>query len=220
MIPDYFHASDASRADAVILAAGDYPTHLAPLEALRRASDRIICCDGAVDRLLREGLEPMAVVGDGDSISPEARGLLTDRLHIETEQDTNDLSKAVRYAAEKGLHRLLIVGATGRREDHTLGNISLLVDYMDSGFDVEMWTDYGVFTPSTGSQTFASQAGQQLSIFCMDTEPLTLRDVRWPLAGRRITRWWQATLNEATTDTFRTETAGRIIVFRSFIINP
>lgn len=74
--------------------------------------------------------------------------------------------------------------------------------------------------PSTGSQTFASQAGQQLSVFCMDAEPLTLRDVRWPLAGRRITRWWQATLNEATADTFRTETAGRIIVFRSFIITP
>ena len=215
MIPDYFHALDASRADAVILAAGDYPTHPAPLEALRRASDRIICCDGAVDRLLREGLEPMAVVGDGDSISPEARRLLTDRLHIETEQDTNDLSKAVRYAAGKGLRRLLIVGATGRREDHTLGNISLLADYMDRSIDVEMWTDYGVFTPSTGRRTFTSHTGQPLSIFCMDTKPLTLHNVRWPLDRQPITGWWQATLNEALADTYHTETAGRIVVFRT-----
>jgi len=115
------------------------------------------------------------------------------------------------------MRRLTILGATGRREDHTLGNISLLADYQARGLDVEMWTDYGVFTPATGCQTFASRAGQQVSVFCLDDAPLTLRDVRWPLEGRRITRWWQASLNEALTDTFRIETRGRVIVFRTYI---
>ena len=156
-------------------------------------------------------------MGDGDSISPEVRRRLSDRLHIESEQDTNDLSKAVRYAVSQGMRRLTILGATGRREDHTLGNISLLADYQARGLDVEMWTDYGVFTPATGCQTFASRAGQQVSVFCLDDAPLTLRDVRWPLEGRRITRWWQASLNEALTDTFRIETRGRVIVFRTYI---
>ncbi|ETK08111.1 hypothetical protein T230_07790, partial [Tannerella sp. oral taxon BU063 isolate Cell 1/3] len=94
---------------------------------------------------------------------------------------------------------------------------SLLADYQARGLDVEMWTDYGVFTPATGCQTFASRAGQQFSVFCLDDAPLILRDVRWPLEGRRITRWWQATLNEALTDTFRIETRGRVIVFRTYI---
>jgi len=62
----------------------------------------------------------------------------------------------------------------------------------------------------------ASYACQQLAVCCLDDAPLTLRDVRWPLEGRRITRWWQATLNEALTDTFRIETRGRIIVFRTY----
>ena len=215
---DFSGPQNASETDAVILAAGDFPTHPIPLGLLARAAEgRIICCDGAADRLLREGFTPLAVVGDGDSISPEARRRLSDRLHIESEQDTNDLSKAVRYAVSQGMRRLTILGATGRREDHTLGNISLLADYQARGLDVEMWTDYGVFTPATGCQTFASRAGQQVSVFCLDDAPLTLRDVRWPLEGRRITRWWQATLNEALTDTFRIETRGRIIVFRTYI---
>ncbi|ETK10826.1 hypothetical protein T230_01470, partial [Tannerella sp. oral taxon BU063 isolate Cell 1/3] len=86
---------NASETDAVILAAGDFPTHPIPLGLLARAAEgRIICCDGAADRLLREGFTPLAVVGDGDSISPEVRRRLSDRLHIESEQDTNDLSKA------------------------------------------------------------------------------------------------------------------------------
>ena len=217
IIPDFSEVQSTLRADAVILAAGDFPTHPIPLGMLTKAADRIICCDGAADRLLAAGFTPMAVVGDGDSISPEARERLSDRLHIESEQETNDLSKAVRYAVRQGMHRLLILGATGRREDHTLGNISLLADYQARGLDVEMWTDYGVFTPATGCQTFASRAGQQVSVFCLDDAPLTLRDVRWPLEGRRITRWWQATLNKALTDTFRIETRGRVIVFRTYI---
>ena len=216
IIPDFSEVQSTLRADAVILAAGDFPTHPIPLGMLTKAADRIICCDGAADRLLAAGFTPMAVVGDGDSISPEARERLSDRLHIESEQETNDLSKAVRYAVRQGMHRLLILGATGRREDHTLGNISLLADYQARGLDVEMWTDYGVFTPATGCQTFASRAGQQFSVFCLDDAPLTLRDVRWPLEGRRITRWWQATLNKALTDTFRIETRGRVIVFRTY----
>ncbi len=217
IIPDFSEVQSTLRADAVILAAGDFPTHPIPLGMLTKAADRIICCDGAADRLLAAGFTPMAVVGDGDSISPEARERLSDRLHIESEQETNDLSKAVRYAVRQGMHRLLILGATGRREDHTLGNISLLADYQARGLDVEMWTDYGIFTPATGCQTFASRAGQQVSVFCLDDAPLTLRDVRWPLEGRRITRWWQATLNKALTDTFRIETRGRVIVFRTYI---
>ena len=204
ILPDFSGPRNASETDAVILAAGDFPTHPIPLGLLARAAEGRI-------------ITPLAVVGDGDSISPEARRRLSDRLHIESEQDTNDLSKAVRYAVSQGMRRLTILGATGRREDHTLGNISLLADYQARGLDVEMWTDYGVFTPATGCQTFASRAGQQLSVFCLDDAPLTLRDVRWPLEERRITRWWQATLNEALTDTFRVETRGRVIVFRTYL---
>ena len=50
----------------------------------------------------------------------------------------------------------------------------------------------------------------------MDTKPLTLHNVRWPLDRQPITGWWQATLNEALADTFLTETAGHIVVFRTY----
>ena len=201
--------------DAVIVAAGDFPSHPAAYGAIERFRDRIICCDGAADALLRAGFMPLAVAGDGDSISETARDKVADRLHLESEQETNDLTKAVRYALKQGHRRLLIVGATGKREDHTLGNISLLADYMDKA-TVEMRTDYGIFTPTTGHTSFASYTGQQISVFCVDSEPLTLRNVRWPLTRQRITRWWQGTLNEALSDQFEVETEGKVIVFRAY----
>ena len=52
---------------AVILAAGDFPTHVLPLHILRTA-ENLIVCDGALEDLLEYDIEPTAVVGDGDSL--------------------------------------------------------------------------------------------------------------------------------------------------------
>ena len=47
-------------------------------------------------------------------------------VHV-TEQETNDLNKAFRYCLANGWTDIVILGATGKREDHTLGNIGLLM---------------------------------------------------------------------------------------------
>jgi thiamine pyrophosphokinase len=202
-------------ADAVILAAGDFPSHPIPVAVLEQHRDRIICCDSAADTLLRAGFYPVAVVGDCDSISAESRKKLSDRFFHDPDQYTNDLTKAVHYCQMRSCKRLLILGATGKREDHTLGNISLLADYMDI-VDVEMITDHGIFTPVTGRTVFESSAGQQISIFCMDQAPLTLQGLRWPLTRQVLSGWWQGTLNEALFDSFVVETSGKAVVFRNW----
>ena len=203
------------RMNVVILAAGDFPTHPVPLAVLARYRAHLICCDGAADELMHTAYRPRIVIGDGDSISEEARAFFADCLVQETEQETNDLTKAVRYALAHGYAHLHIVGATGKREDHTLGNISLLADYMEHA-SVEMWTDYGCFTPVTGRQTLETHVGQQLSLFCLDAEPLTLHGVRWPLDRRVITRWWQASLTAALGEQITINTSGKVIVFRKY----
>ncbi|MDR0795802.1 MAG: thiamine diphosphokinase [Tannerella sp.] len=202
-------------ADAVILAAGGFPSHRVPLLALEHYRDRIICCDGAADALLQAGFYPEMVIGDGDSISPGAYNKVSDRFICETEQETNDLTKAVLYAVSRNYTRLLILGATGLREDHTLGNISLLADYMDQAV-VGMLTDYGVLTPAGGNMVFPAYPGQPISVFCMDQSPLTMRGLKWPVENRIINRWWEATLNEAISDLFEIETTGKVIVFQGY----
>ena len=202
-------------ADAVILAAGDFPSHAIPLQVLEQYHDRIICCDGAADALLNVGFCPEIVIGDGDSISPETRKKLSDRIICDKDQETNDLTKAFRYAVSQNFKRLLILGATGKREDHTLGNISLLADYMDHA-EVRMLTNYGVVIPVDGNAVFKSCPGQQISVFCMDQSPLTLSGLKWPVENRIINRWWEATLNEALSERFEIKTTGRVVVFQAY----
>ena len=101
----------------VLLAGGALPTHDIPLRMLREA-DRLIACDGAWRAALDLGRIPDAVVGDGDSIGGGGCAEL-ERLGIpviaSSEQDTNDLCKAFRYAVDSLLEgdTVSILGATG-----------------------------------------------------------------------------------------------------------
>ena len=70
-----------SHFDAVIIAAGDYPSHPIPLSAIGNAR-MVVCCDGAVATALEHGVMPDAVVGDGDSLDVKLKEMLADRLHI------------------------------------------------------------------------------------------------------------------------------------------
>ena len=147
----------------VILANGAPPTHPVPLRLFREA-DRLIACDGAWRKVLDLGRTPDAVVGDGDSLGADGREALAQRgipFIGEEEQETNDLCKAFRHAVATGAEgdAVVILGATGRREDHALGNIFHLLDFAaevprngGEGADrlpvrVSMVTDSGTFEP-------------------------------------------------------------------------
>ena len=212
----------------VILAAGDFPTHPVPLAALREA-DFVVCCDSAYTRFSIFNFQfsiPFIVIGDGDSLSEADKRALGDRWIQVDEQDYNDLHKAMAYAmsgewrVENGsTPHVTILGATGRREDHTLGNISYLVTFAEEypGADIEMLTDHGRFCTFSGTRTFEAFPHQQVSIFTLDpATAVSSEGLRWPLDRFRPTRWWQATLNDVLADSFTLAADGSVILFRTY----
>ncbi len=201
--------------DCVVVANGSFPQTAGPLELLKSAP-AIIACDGAVQNLHERGLEPTAIVGDLDSIAQEMLRLYADRIHTVEDQEINDLTKAVRFAHTTGYRKLLILGATGLREDHTLGNISLLMDYAPLFEQVEMLSDYGHLIPVQQTTTLPSTPGQQISIFSMyPCGEITTEGLRWPITRRRLTAWWQGSLNEALGNEFTLTLSpeARVIVY-------
>jgi len=193
----------------VVLANGDYPTHPLPLKILQDAL-KVVCCDGAANEYIRRGGLPSVVIGDGDSLLSEYRHLL---MQV-TEQDDNDLTKAVRYLMSQGCENIHIVGATGRREDHTLGNISLLMKYFRTGAKVRMFTDYGVFVPCRDETVFDCTLGKQVSIFNFEAANLHAEGLLYPLYD--FTDWWQGTLNEATSTSISFHAKGDYMVFLNY----
>ena len=202
-----------NKIEAVILANGDYPTALLPLQLLHEAP-YVACCDGGANEYIAKGHLPDIIIGDGDSLCSEYREHYAALIHHNPDQETNDQTKAVQYLHAQGMKHIAIVGATGKREDHTIGNISLLIEYMRMGCEVRSYTDYGVFIPCQDTRTFACQPGQQVSIFNFTGKGLQSVGLAYPIYD--FTTWWQGTLNRTTGDTFTIEAEGEYLIFITY----
>lgn len=199
--------------DAVILAGGDYPAAPRPLHILLQAP-MVVCCDGGADRYIAEGHTPDIIIGDGDSLSAENRTRFADRIIYDADQETNDQTKAVKYLLSEGKRRIAIVGATGRRDDHTLGNIALLAEYRRMGAEVRSYTDYGVFVPCSGESHFECVSGAQVSLFNINAKNLSSKGLSYPIYD--FVQWWQGTLNEAPEGEFSISAEGDYLVYVTY----
>lgn len=178
-----------------ILANGDFPVHA--YTALR-ACDGVVCCDCAYPEL-----DILQIVGDLDTLSSEHRLQYADRItEYSNDQDTNDLSKAFHWAhAHYPDATFHLFGCTGKREDHTLANLSLLADFAALA-PVKLFTETGTFSVAS-SDPIPTQRGQQISIFSFNpNQTITSTGLKYPLTALKLPRWWCASLNEALAETF------------------
>lgn len=194
--------------DNVILAAGVFPKKGGEARRILETAKRVICCDSAADLYRRNcKREPFAVVGDCDSV----KGRFKTVVRFE-EQDTNDLAKAVRFCRENGLNDVVILGATGKRDDHSIGNIFRALD-----FGIDVITDYGRFTALTGCKTYRVKSGSGVSIFATDSATeMTSKGLEWPLDSVKFENLYCATLNRAVGDEVTLSSTKRVYIYFPF----
>ena len=210
----------------VIICDGSFPRTEYPRYLIRTA-DFIICCDGALKKFIRNskaifGTErlPDRVVGDMDSLPESLRKKHADIIVKIDEQEHNDQTKAFRWAMEnlEGMESITILGATGQREDHTIGNISLLMEYArmydleGAGIQVQMITDHATVVAVTDTVEMDCGEGRQISIFSPDnTLKIKSEGLRWKTDDVVFDNWWKSTLNRAVQDNIRLEFSHRSI---------
>lgn len=203
--------------EIVIVANGLFPKGPQALDLLH-AADLLICCDGAADKLIAYGLTPHVIAGDMDSVSPEVSARYASIMHRSGDQENNDLTKAVHYCIEKGYPSVSILGATGLREDHTLGNISLMLEYYPR-IEVKIVSDFGMFFLVHSGEKVESFAGEKISVFSMDNSlKVSSSGLKYPLNELQLSMWYKATLNETTADSFTLHFDSRqaLIVYRAW----
>lgn len=191
----------------------EYPRHLI------RTADFIICCDGALNSFLRnskaifgEVRNPDIVIGDLDSLPANVAANYQGKIIKVSEQETNDQSKAVRYVLENlpDVSSIHILGATGKREDHTIGNLSLLMEYAreydleSRGIYIDAVSDYSSAFAITDSTEIGLGKGRRISIFCPDNSlRICSEGLEWRTDDVVFDNWWKATLNRTTKDTVK-----------------
>ena len=210
----------------VIICDGAFPKTEYPRYLIRTA-DFIICCDGALKKFIRnseaifgEKRLPDMVIGDMDSLSPALKKEHSDIIVQIDEQEHNDQTKAFRWVLDNlsGIGSIYILGATGEREDHTIGNISLLMEYartydLDAmGITLEMVSDHSTIFAITDTYEMECGEGRKVSIFSPDNSlRIKSEGLEWPTDGVVFDNWWKATLNRASQDKVRLELSHRSI---------
>ena len=175
--------------ECVVVANGLFPTRPELLESLQDA-DYVVVCDGAIEHV-ESWREPDVIVGDLDSLSDAYRLRYADRIYEVSEQETNDLTKAMHFVRDRGFSEVMILCSTGLREDHTLGNISLLLEYVVDFKSVEICSDFGRFVPLLESAVLESFCGQQISLFSLYPHgAISVEGLRYPIENRTLYTWW------------------------------
>jgi thiamine pyrophosphokinase len=98
---------------------------------------------------------------------------------------------------------ITILGATGLREDHTIGNLGLLMEYtrlFDLGDrKVTMVSDYGTAFAITNTCDLHLGEGRRISLFSADnTLRISSTGLQWPTDDVVFDAGWKATLNRTT----------------------
>ncbi len=191
-----------------IICNGSFPRTEYPLYLLRSA-DFVVCCDGALQALEKRGVVPDVVIGDMDSVCGRALKRFPGQVVRISDQESNDLTKAFRYVMEQvpEVSEVHILAATGRREDHTLGNLSLLMEFEKAfdlsakGISVDLVSDYTTALALGDSKTLDVGQGRPVSLFTPDpTLRIHSEGLQWPTDAVVFDNWWKATLNRATAD--------------------
>jgi len=133
-----------SKQKGLILCNGQMP----PKGLVRRYINEeilFVAADGGANKALDMGFIPEVVIGDLDSFDGTKWSHLTNvQIIKDADQETNDLEKALAYLLTKSISEVAILGATNMRLDHSLKNLSVMLQFNPHFTSLQMIDEYGV----------------------------------------------------------------------------
>lgn len=158
--------------------------------------DYVISADAGMAFCRQAEILPDQILGDFDSADPEMLSFFKERcperiLAFPAQKDETDTELAIIKALEAGADQITIIGATGTRLDHVLGNIHLLKMALDAGTDACIVDSHNRIRMVQSSFAIAKeeQFGKYVSLipFTPQVEGLTLRGFAYEVEDFTLT---------------------------------
>lgn len=141
----------------------------------------LIAADGGALALENMDILPDIIIGDFDSYRPT--GNEKAEVIEDPDQETNDLEKSLTYAERESADHIVVLGATGKRLDHTLKNLSVLLQF-HSRFSHLVFKDrYSTMEIISSPFKRNFESGTSLSLFPLSgtVEEITTKGLKYPL---------------------------------------
>jgi thiamine pyrophosphokinase len=207
----------------VLMANG--PLTISPaIRNLVSTADRLLGVDGGSRHLHDLGLLPHLAVGDMDSIPEELLAQYRSEgveLHLHPpKKDATDLELALELALERGAKRISILGGTGGRLDHTLGNLFLLARCLPNGIPACIMDQEQCIHLTDQALTLEGAVGDTLSLLPATPEAcgVSLTGLEYPLHDATLTFGTSWGMSNVFVETRATVTigSGRLFVFHLY----
>jgi thiamine pyrophosphokinase len=171
---------------ALIIANGE-PPRKQLLQSLSKEADVVVCADGGTNTALKFGIRPDAIVGDLDSVHAEAL-VKFQRVptYEDTDDETTDLEKAISWAVKQKYDHITVVGASGKRLDHTVGNLGVLPKFYPDAL-VRFVDDLGEMMYVGRELTIEAKRGDVVSLIPLNRcEGVTTSGLRYGLEDETL----------------------------------
>ena len=161
----------------------------------RETFDKVIAVDAGLECAMALGLVPDMVVGDFDTVKPEVLERFRAMEHIiwdvhQPEKDETDTELALMKAQAIGSDEIAVLGATGGRMDHMLGNIHLLYPCLQKGIHAWLADPQNKIYLIDGAREFCRKDlwGKYISFLPLTEQVngITLEGFRYPLYEKDI----------------------------------
>ena len=171
------HPSIVSSSSAICLVGGA-PVADAVFAVVSPYVAGFVGVDGGADHLLAGRIAPIAVIGDLDSVSTQARAAFADCLWHIPEQDTTDFEKALTRVTAPFL---IALGFTGGRMDHALSVLNVMARMPDRRVFLVDADDVSYLAPQ-GKSMLDLPAGTRVSLMPLGDVRASAAGVAWPFS--------------------------------------
>lgn len=130
--------TEGEKKHILIISGGSIDADFARRYLAEKTFDMIISADSGMEFCRKAGILPDLILGDFDSASSGTLSFFEkecpDRIEaFPAKKDWTDTELALMRALDEGADQITILGATGTRLDHVMGNIHLLKKALDAG---------------------------------------------------------------------------------------
>lgn len=149
----------------------------------------VIVLDGALQDALDKGIAFNVVSGDFDS-EPNAAEKTKHLQHVEVihtpDQDYTDLEKGIALCIKKGYKDVHVVWGTGKRMDHSIGNIDTIIRFREE-INVVFWDDYQkiYFAPSGFRKWYPKDTPISI-VPWPECTGINATNLKWPLNNLKL----------------------------------
>ena len=195
----------------VILANGIFPKHDKCLNIIKNAKI-LICTDGSANHLNSLSKEPTYIIGDLDSIAKSRT--FNCKIIYDKGQDNTDLEKAIEWIYSEGYRDVIILGATGMREDMSIINQFLIFKYFKK-INITVVTDHFTISCMEGEEEIDSFENQLVSLIPENCATVSSKGLQFELDETNITLDGKNVSNRSKKGIFKIVSSEKLLVFQS-----